>query len=235
MKNFHQLVPLKIWENHNNYEGGSVKNFINKHRSDFQGILDHSLNLAGGGLYSGGSIHVGGGVHVGGGLHYGTYHKILNMKPAHWEATREAAAQILGAIPSPMWPKIKANPVLRSTAENYEHILKMPSVHAAARMLDAEHSVLSGSGFQNAVDHSIKEAGLFDPSNEMNNESNSELSSKITAVSNHLNNIASSLSEIDSGQSTEESLKHVKQAIQDVVAEELPNLINAMNQLLGRQ
>lgn len=81
--------------------------------------------------------------------HKDMYHHILSLSPAHWELYREKAAQLLGARPSPMWDHLPqlGNKELESHPENFQHIMRMPNTHAAARLLEAE----AGSGHGGAL------------------------------------------------------------------------------------
>lgn len=122
-------------------------------------LVDHLQNAVGGSAGSGGSIHTGGGF---GDLsnvespeeNVQMYHKLLNMNPHEFEAYREGATQMLGGVPSRMWGSIEnPNEALETEADDYENIINMPNVHAAARMLEADDASPTGGGFGKALRH----------------------------------------------------------------------------------
>lgn len=110
----------------------------------------------GGSTPLGGSGVMAGSLHLGGALqnHKDMYHFALNLSPAEFELLREIAVQLLGGKPSPMWGKMtEGNESLESSAENYEHIFRMPNQHSAAKMLEAEYGSGKGAGFGKAFKH----------------------------------------------------------------------------------
>lgn len=86
------------------------------------------------------------------------YHYILNMTPHNFEMMREVASQLTGGLPSPMWGKLVGNEPLEASPEDYEDIIRMPSIPATARMLDVSHHNLRGGGFYSALKHTLHHA-----------------------------------------------------------------------------
>jgi len=128
-------------------------------------FLPHAQNIVdkitGGSAGSGGSIHTGGGL---GALvpqdAVGMYHNLLMMSPGEFEAYREAATQMLGGVPSKMWGAIEEpNEPLEAEPDEYENVINMPNVHAAARMLEADESSPMGGGFGKALRHIGRKIG----------------------------------------------------------------------------
>lgn len=105
-----------------------------------------------GGSYIGGDLT--GGSSIGGDITTPkqTYHHLLTMKPHQFEMHREIASQLLGGHHSPMWGKLtRKEDKLQAKPEDYENIIRMPSTHAAAKLVEAEHG--TGGGFWKAVSH----------------------------------------------------------------------------------
>lgn len=122
----------------------------------------------GGAMAMGGSMHMGGSLHMGGAIHFtkpppnhpvGMYHYALRSPPQHHELMREISHQLLGAHPSKMWGKlVEPTEPLESEPEHYENIVRMPNVHATAKMIEGEHGYTKGGGFFKALRHVANKA-----------------------------------------------------------------------------
>jgi len=131
-------------------------------------LYNHLKTISGGDLGSGGSLPIGGGFGTGGAITESIpqdpkemYHHLLaNVTPHKFEQMREASAQLLGAVPSPMWDKMTdVNEKLEAPEEEYENIINMPNTHAAARMVEAENQYGdTGGGFFKAMKHVFRKA-----------------------------------------------------------------------------
>lgn len=149
--------------NHKSY--GTSLNLQPQHHEEIsQKFLPHATKLynhlqtaVGGSAPSGGSLYTGGGLSedkYSPDENVQMYHKLLNMNPAEFEAYRESATQMLGGVPSRMWGQIEnPNETLETDAEDYENVINMPNVHAAARMLEADDASPTGGGFGKALKH----------------------------------------------------------------------------------
>src|SRR5688572_3587165 len=146
--------------NHRSYNT-SVKVQPQHHEQIAQKFLPHATRIVDElqNVMKGGSAPSGGSLLTGGSLpeaddSVGMYHKLLNMNPAEFEAYRESATQMLGGVPSRMWGSIQdPNEPLETDAEDYENVINMPNVHAAARMLEADDASPTGGGFGKALKH----------------------------------------------------------------------------------
>lgn len=126
----------------------------------------------GGGSIQGGSIQGGvltGGSGGGGSIVEGPtnsndpkqlYHHILGLTPRKWELMREISSQTLGAVPSPMWGDLKVGGSLLSENDRHHHenILRMPSPHGAARLVEAELGYGKGGGFTKTLSNIANKA-----------------------------------------------------------------------------
>lgn len=82
------------------------------------------------------------------------YHMLLQLNPHQLEMFREIASQLLGGRPSQMWGPMAGGSFgdkMHAPAQDYENIIRMPNVHAAARLLEAENEM--GGGFAKALRH----------------------------------------------------------------------------------
>ncbi len=124
-------------------------------------LVNHLQTAMGGSAPSGGSLHTGGHLLTGGSFgdltpddNVRMYHKLLSMNPQEFEAYREGAVQMLGGVPSRMWGAIEnPNEALEAEPDEYENVIQMPNVHAAARMLEADDASPTGGGFGKALRH----------------------------------------------------------------------------------
>jgi hypothetical protein len=179
--------------------------------------------------------------------HKDMYHHVLSLSPAHWELYREKAAQILGARPSPMWDHLPQGGSLdyESAPENYQHVLRMPNTHAAARMLEAEASS-RGAGFVKALKHIHKAVRKFYPA--LANERLANLNPRVEKerLKSFLKPIAHSVSNIakqaivknakgiwKGNISPQEAFKNIKHAFHDTVKQHLPSLKDYAKETLG--
>lgn len=92
------------------------------------------------------------------------YHKTLGLGPKGWEATREAASQLLGNVASPFWGKAQTKGLshnMLSDPTNYRDIVRAHTPHLAARMLDGATGTPRGAGLAAALHHSIAVGGNF--------------------------------------------------------------------------
>lgn len=130
-------------------------------------LATHLKSLHGGSAGSGGSLHTGGALSDMGDENPRNskemYHHLLRMGPHKFEMLREMSAQMLGAVPSPMWDKMAEHGEgLEAPPDEYETLMRMPNQHAAARMLEADESSQSGGGFFKALKHlTRKAAGIY--------------------------------------------------------------------------
>lgn len=145
--------------------GDAFKTHVHPHLSR---LVDHLQNrIQGGSAGSGGSLHTGGAFDDLGDEEPKNskemYHHLLRMGPHKFEALREMSAQMVGAVPSPMWGKmVDGNEGLESGPDDYETMMRMPNQHAAARMLEADESSPTGGGFFKALKHLTKKAsGIY--------------------------------------------------------------------------
>lgn len=260
----------------NHYGGGSfnLQDFYSKHKEDIDNLVNHVKGVAhnvghmGKNLVSGGSYQIGGSIGAGsisaGSIgttlrepqalrpitdHKEMYHSILKLKPVDWEAIRESATQILGGKPSPMWNHLKVDTTipLKSDPKNYEHVMRMPNTHSAARMIEAEHSVNRGAGFFDALKHSIEAAAPvltkgakflaenkgtianFVPyGNQMMGAI--DIGSKIVSI---IQKIADSIKNLEPGADSSDIMNAIKDAVIEVVGEEYPSIKGMVEAVLG--
>lgn len=155
--------------------GGHLEHIKPKVTEPINNLMDHLEKQSSGDIgivHRGGSLPMGGSIGVGG--HMGApgpipktpkeaYHWALNLTPHQLEMKREIAAQLLGAVPSPMWGNlVNKQDSLEADPEEYEKIIDMPNVHSVARMIEAEDGHSKGSGFWKALKHVAKKAhGIF--------------------------------------------------------------------------
>lgn len=179
--------------------------------------------------------------------HKDMYHHVLSLSPAHWELYREKAAQILGARPSPMWDHLPQGGSLdyESAPENYQHVLRMPNTHAAARMLEAEASS-RGAGFVKALKHIHKQVRKHYPALATERLANlnprvekERLKSFLKPIAHSVSNIAKkaiveNAKGIWKGNiSPQEAFKNIKHAFHDTVKTHLPSLKDYAKETLG--
>lgn len=116
------------------------------------------MDMMGGGMDTGGNDSSMG--------HKEMYHTLLNMHPAHWEAIREAAHQMMGGTPSKMWHDEHGMPLSAGPAEadgggygleDLRDIVLTPTPQAAGRLIELEHDAGGGS-FLKSIKSAAKSA-----------------------------------------------------------------------------
>lgn len=124
--------------------------------TDMGGSLHSGGSLySGGGLASGGSMKQPAGypVHadVGGQLGKSVYHQLLKMPQPVWERHREAASQMLGNRPSPMWGEMHVAPPAKGGRRSLTAIAHASTPHDMARHVEAEGR--TGGDLSRAIHH----------------------------------------------------------------------------------
>lgn len=184
---------------------------LDGHRDRLNELWNHLEGKAGGGYSSGGAYSSGGSLHtagsfdnvnMGGGIDTPKklYHDVLKMNPRKWELMREMASQTLGARPSPMWGDLKAGTMPAHYRTHLENILRMPSPHGAARLVEAEHGYGKGAGFSQTLRHiKNKVTDLFNANKHKIVPALSQFASnKLTEYTPKLNDLMESNSKIKS-------------------------------------
>lgn len=164
----HHLKTLGAERNVANLHGGHLEQIRRETASSLDNFFEHLNRKQHGGdtgfVHRGGSLHTGGSFGSGGGISVPSnpkeaYHYALNLTPQQLEMKREIAAQMLGAVPSPMWGKMVDNTdKLEADPEEYERIIDMPDVHSMARLIEAESGHSKGGGFWKSVKHVARKA-----------------------------------------------------------------------------
>lgn len=168
----HHLQTLAEERNIAKLHGGHLDHIRRETAPSIDAFMEHlnqkthgestvGIGHRGASLYTGGTFGSGGRFRVPNNPKE-AYHYALNLTPHQLEMKREIAAQMLGAVPSPMWGKMVDNTdKLEADPEEYERIIDMPNTHSMARLIEAEAGHSKGGGFWKSVKHVARKAADF--------------------------------------------------------------------------
>ena len=117
---------------------------------------ENEQNAIGGALHSAGSLSSGAlgsssrTRHPRFGHGHQMYHDLIHMPPARWHQIREAAHQLMGHPPSPMWGPMHI-PGLHNAHNALQDITSLPHPSDAARVVETEGR--KGGSFTRVVSH----------------------------------------------------------------------------------